>query len=121
RLWKWVRDNVDYRVRRGARSITEGLSGTCSTSNGRFQSIGSAADFGSADSPTRFQNDGPVAYFVRMLLAAVRNWSRNHAWSASGVSRGCQAMKYEKPLMSCGGSTTRTSAGAAAIFPSLRG
>src|SRR3989442_1371638 len=62
-----------------------------------------------------------VAYFVRMLPAAIRNWSRNHAWSASGVSRGCQAMKYEKPLISCGGSTIRTSAVAAAIFASLRG
>src|SRR5207253_7689473 len=59
--------------------------------------------------------------YLRMLPAASRKWSRNHACSASVLSRGCQTMKYEKPLISGGSSTTATSAIAAAIFPNLRG
>jgi NAD(P)H-dependent FMN reductase len=34
-----------------------------------------------------------LRYFVRMLRAAIRNWSRNHAWAGSVVRRECHAMK----------------------------
>src|SRR6266481_4600096 len=61
------------------------------------------------------------ASWTGILRTTVRNWSRNHACAGSVVSCGCHAMKYVKPLISFGGSTTRTSAIAAAIFPNLRG
>jgi len=58
---------------------------------------------------------------AQIVRAAIRSCSRNHTCAGSVVSRGCQAMKYGKALISRGGSTTRIRAIGAVICANLRG
>ena len=64
---------------------------------------------------------GYAVRLVQSVRAAIRSCSRNHACAGSAVSRGCHTMKYEKPLISRGGSTTRTPGIEAELFANLRG
>jgi len=68
-----------------------------------------------------FPKSYPLRMIAQIVRAAIRSCSRNHACASSVVSRGCQAMKYGKALISRGGSTTRRPAIPAAIFANLRG
>src|SRR5262249_657566 len=64
---------------------------------------------------------GPFAVADQRARAVILTCSRNHCWAGSAVSRGCHAMKYEKPLISRGGSTKRRPAMDLVILANLRG